>query len=102
MPAKSIASITFSATVKVGSSWKNWNTTPTLAPRQVAIAPSSSARTSVPSTVAPPAVGRSMPAMRLSRVVLPLPDCPTMATNSPSETTRSTSSREWNVPLGIS
>lgn len=27
---------TFSATVKVGRSWKNWNTTPTFFPRQAA------------------------------------------------------------------
>ena len=29
-PAKSIGSITFSTTVSVGRSWKNWNTTPTV------------------------------------------------------------------------
>ena len=33
VPAKSIGSITFSATVSVGRSWKNWNTIPTLRPR---------------------------------------------------------------------
>jgi len=33
--------MTFSRRVRVGSSWKNWKTTPTERPRQLAVAPSS-------------------------------------------------------------
>lgn len=36
-PAKSIGSITFSTTVRVGRSWKNWKITPTVRPRHSAI-----------------------------------------------------------------
>ena len=50
MPAKSIGSITFSATVSVGSSWKNWNTSPTCVPRQAARPASDSAPRSAPAT----------------------------------------------------
>src|SRR6476469_609718 len=86
---KSMASTTFSATVRVGRSWKNWNTRPTVRPRHSASADSGSAPSSVSRTVICPLVGRSMPASRFSRVVLPLPDLPTTATNSPSAMSRS-------------
>src|SRR5437870_9290962 len=43
-----------------------------------------------PSTTICPPVGRSSPATRLSRVDLPLPEGPMMATNSPAPTARST------------
>ena len=39
-PPKSIGSITFSTTVSVGSSWKNWKMTPTVRPRHSAVLPS--------------------------------------------------------------
>ena len=58
---KSIGSMTFSAMVSVGSSWKNWNTTPMVFPRQRASRFSSSSCTGVPSTTTEPEVGRSMP-----------------------------------------
>ena len=39
-PPKSIGSITFSTTVSVGSSWKNWKITPIVRPRHSAVLPS--------------------------------------------------------------
>src|SRR5215207_9726594 len=80
---KSIGSITFSTTVSVGKSWKNWNTRPTLRPRQEDSPDSDNEPRSAPTTRTVPLVGRSIPASRFSSVVLPLPDRPTMATNSP-------------------
>ena len=79
-PQKSIGSITFSTTVSVGSSWKNWKTTPTVRPRHCAIrlspracdGPCRRRRTS-------PDVGRSMPVIMFMSVDLPLPDLPTTA-----------------------
>jgi hypothetical protein len=81
--AKSIGSMTFSTTVRVGSSWKNWNTNPTFCPRQAARPDSDNRPRSAPAAWTVPDVGRSIPASRFSSVVLPLPDRPTMATNSP-------------------
>ena len=75
---KSIGSMTFSSTVSVGSSWKNWNTIPTVRPRHRDSALSDSVGTMVPATRTVPAVGRSMPATKLISVDLPLPDLPTM------------------------
>jgi hypothetical protein len=95
---KSIGSITFSATVRVGSSWKVWNTTPTWRPRHAASRLSPSACTGVPPTNTPPAVGRSIPATRLSSVVLPLPDLPTMATHAPRGSCSSTRSSALKSP----
>ncbi len=43
-----------------------------------------------PATVTVPAVGRSIPAIRLMMVVFPLPDGPVIATNSPAPMHRST------------
>ena len=48
VPQKSIGSITFSAAVSVGSSWKNWKTMPTVRPRQRGQRSSDSVRTGVP------------------------------------------------------
>ena len=50
-PPKSIGSITFSTTVSVGSSWKNWKMTPTVRPRQSATWPSVRSLSSWPATV---------------------------------------------------
>ncbi len=61
---------------------------PTLRLRHLASAPSDSWPTSVPATITLPDVGRSMPAIRFSSVVLPEPDGPMSATNSPSGTSR--------------
>ena len=50
---------------------------------------------SFPSTATVPEVGRSRPPSIWSRVDLPEPLVPTMATNSPSSTVRSTPSRAF-------
>ena len=47
---------------------------------------------SLPSTHTFPEVGRSSPPSMCRRVDFPLPEVPTMATNSPSSTDRSTPS----------
>src|SRR5258706_318394 len=46
-------------------------------------------------------VGKSMPHSRLRRVDLPLPDLPTMATNSPAAICRSMFRRAANSPAGV-
>ena len=56
-PQKSMGSITFSSTVSVGSSWKNWNTTPTLRPRHSANLPSLMFPRFVPATHTSPLRG---------------------------------------------
>jgi hypothetical protein len=66
---------------------------PMLRLRHFASAPSDSAVTSVPDTMTLPEVGWSMPAIRFSSVVLPDPDGPISATNSPSGTSRLNPSR---------
>ena len=62
---------------------------PTLWLRHWARALSESCATSVPATMTCPDVGRSMPAIRLSSVVLPEPEGPMSARNSPCGTCRS-------------
>src|SRR5690606_37143406 len=54
--------------------------------------------TSTPSIVTEPRSRRSKPAMMLSGVDLPQPEGPTMATNSPSRTTKLTSSTTDSAP----
>jgi hypothetical protein len=85
----------------VGSSWKNWNTMPMLRPRQTASFSSVIWSRRLPFTVTVPAVGRSMPAMRLTIVLLPLPDGPVIATISPAAIVRSTprSARNSSRPV---
>ena len=96
--AKSIGSMTFSITVRVGSNWKNWNTNPMHRPRHSASADSDSEVMVLPPTIISPLVGRSMPAIRFSRVVLPLPDRPTIATKSPYAISRLRRSSALNSP----
>jgi hypothetical protein len=59
---------------------------PTLLARQSARPPSPSVAMSTPPISMVPLVGWSMPAMRLSRVLLPEPEGPISATNSPAIT----------------
>ena len=59
---------------------------PTYSPRQVARSFSLIRCTSRPVTMISPSEGRSMPVIILSRVDLPLPDGPTIETNSPGFT----------------
>src|SRR5687768_498999 len=54
--------------------------------------------TAAPSIVIRPRSGRSNPAMMLSSVDLPQPEGPTMATNSPSRTSKLTPSTTDSAP----
>src|SRR3954453_13579143 len=66
---------------------------PTLSARQRVTRASESAPRSWSWTITWPRVGRSRPAIRLSKVVLPEPEGPIKARNSPSSTVRSRSTR---------
>jgi hypothetical protein len=63
---------------------------PMLRPRQMASRSSLIWSRRLPLTVTVPEVGRSIPAIRLMIVVLPLPDGPVIATISPAAMARST------------
>src|SRR5262245_60014813 len=54
-----------------------------------------------PSISTVPASARSKPATMFSRVVLPQPEGPTIATNSPSSTARSMPSITRSAPVGV-
>src|SRR5438132_4853929 len=73
---------TFSQAVRTGMRLKVWKTKPSLRARTSARAPADSALTGSPSIRISPAVGVSRQPMRLSSVVVPLPDGPAMATHS--------------------
>ena len=75
--------MTFSCRLSIGSSWKNWKTTPRLRPRQIDILLSLSSWMQTSSMQTVPRLGRSMPVIMLTSVDLPLPDLPTTLTNSP-------------------
>src|SRR5262249_4782831 len=72
---------------------------PTLLARQRVVSESDIRPISCPRTSTSPPVGRSRPAIRFSRVVLPEPDGPIRARNSPSSTSRS---RSWSTGMRIS
>ena len=82
----------FSHTVSTGTRLKLWNTKPILRRRKMVRASSFREKMSLPSTVTAPPVGRSSPPSMCSKVDLPEPEVPTIATNSPSSTARSTPS----------
>ena len=63
---------------------KNWNTKPRWSRRKTVRSAGESRLRHVPATHTSPAVGTSMPAIRFSRVLLPLPLRPRIATISPS------------------
>jgi hypothetical protein len=86
--AKSRGSITFSSAVSVGRSWKNWNTIPTVSPRQPARSFSLKSLRSRPATLTLPLVTLSIPVMTFRIVDFPLPLGPTIATISPGSTFR--------------
>ena len=89
--------ITFSSTVSVGSSWKNWKTMPMLRARQRVSLRSLVVETSTPSTTTMPDVGRSMPVSMFRNVDLPPPEGPTRAMNSPRPISMS---MPWSTPRG--
>jgi hypothetical protein len=68
--------------VSDGSSWKLWNTKPTFSPRTRARPSSSSEDIGSPSSTTLPLLGTSRPAINASRVLLPEPDAPTIATEA--------------------
>ena len=90
-PAMRRGSSTFSCAESRGSRPKDWKTKPSLRRRRRTSAPSSMASTRSPSMLTSPSVGRSSPATRLSRVVLPEPERPMRARNSPGASDRLTS-----------
>src|SRR3989441_310752 len=85
-PANRNGSSTFSSAVSVGTRLKNWKMKPTFARRYLTRSPSPKSTRLEPSTSIRPAVGRSIPPMRLSSVVFPHPDGPWTATSSASAT----------------
>jgi len=91
-PASSAGSSTFSTAVSSSIRWKAWNTNPTASRRSRASARSDRRVMSCPSSQISPAVGRSSPPRRYSRVDLPQPLGPIIATVSPCVTSRSTPS----------
>ena len=78
---------------------KNWKIIPTCRRRNRAAPASLSMSTRSSPTRTAPLVGRSIPAMRLSRVDLPLPDGPMIATASPAATSRLMSATAGAAPL---
>ena len=91
--------MTFSSAFRLPSSWKLWNTKPTLAARTAARSSSPIANRSTPSRRTVPVVGVSSPAMSESSVLLPDPDAPTMATERCRGRVKSISWRIVSVPV---
>jgi hypothetical protein len=95
----------FSAAVSTGSRLKFWNTKPRWRARKSASASSLRACSGWPATMtspefAPtPASGRSMPPIRFSRVVLPLPEGPLMTVKQLARIVRSMSRRAGTPTL---
>ena len=89
-------SVTFSRALKAGSRWWNWNTKPMLRPRSAVISASERLAVSRPAMLSRPPVGRSRRPMMLSRVLLPEPDGPISAANSPCARLRS---RPWSTSV---
>ena len=83
------ATRTLSKTVSHGISAKFWKTTIRSMPGPTI---------SRPSSTAPPALGRSRPAMMLSSVDLPHPEWPTMVRNSPWSSPKATSRNTQTSP----
>ncbi len=97
-----MGSTIFSYTLSTGTRLYAWNTKPIFRRpkpifrrRKMVKASSFREKISCPSTVTEPEVGRSRPPSMCSRVDLPEPEVPTMATNSPFSTLRSTPSRAF-------
>ena len=83
----------FSSMVRVSSRLKSWNTKPSRSRRNLASSDSDRSATLTPSSRIFPALMASMVEMQLSRVVLPEPEAPMMARNSPASTSKLTRSR---------
>src|SRR5690554_2812365 len=94
--------MTFSRALRLSSSWNDWNTKPTCSARRAARWSSSRLPRDWPARITSPRLGRSSPASRLSRVDLPEPEAPTMATLAPRAISRLTSSRMVSLASGAS
>ncbi|MNY74096.1 hypothetical protein D3C86_2130430 [compost metagenome] len=77
---------------------KLWKTKPRCSRRKAVSSCSLSLPTSRPARRKVPEVGRSRPPMRFRSVLLPLPELPTSATNSPAWMVSERSSRAVTVP----
>src|SRR5690242_17254374 len=89
MPASNAGSSTFSTALNTGIRLYAWNTKPIDDARPLVRSASDNAWRSTPSSSTRPPSTSSSPEQQLSSVVLPEPDGPITATNSPSCTTRS-------------
>ncbi|GGU13424.1 hypothetical protein GCM10010178_00770 [Lentzea flava] len=89
---------TFSVAVRASERWNCWNTNPSLLPRSADRLRSGSDETSWPSISTVPDDGRSRVPIRCSRVDLPEPDGPTIASNSPALTCSETSANAVTPP----
>ena len=89
--ASSTGSSTLSSTLRQSSSTGRWKTMATSG---------EAPRSGAPSSSTCPADGSSRPAISRSRVVLPQPLSPTIATNSPAHSSRSTPSSAWPRSAG--
>ena len=83
----------FSSRVRVSRRLKSWNTKPKFSRRNWARSRGERSARLTPSSRMSPALTVSMVAMQLSRVVLPEPEAPMMAMNSPRSTVKLTRSR---------
>src|SRR5690606_11573034 len=93
IPARKCAgSRTFSSALSPGTRWKDWKTKPTCSLRSRERPASESPRRFCSATRTSPSQSVSSPPRMWSSVDLPLPDAPTMATNSPAPASRSTPS----------
>ena len=92
-PSSTSGSETFSTSESSGRRLYRWKTNPIRRRRTRANASSSSDARSTPSKNTLPAVGREIPPSRWSSVLLPEPEAPVIATNSPCSMERSTPSR---------
>jgi len=81
---------TFSTTLSNGTRLNDWNTNPVRSRRSRVASSSDSRPIGAPSSSTSPLVGRSSPPSSWSNVLLPDPDGPISATNSPASTCRLT------------
>ena len=89
-PSSSSGRVTFSRAVRAGMRLKSWNTNPKVRRRSAATPAGAIVDSHLPSTITSPLVGVVRPPAMVSRVDLPDPDAPMIATSSPACTSRST------------
>jgi hypothetical protein len=91
LPAMSAGNSTFSSAVSVGMRLKNWNTKPIRSRLSSVSFLSESPESSVPRTTTRPEVGLSRAPTMCNSVLLPDPEGPMIAANSPSGNLKETS-----------